>query len=79
MRVESFLNAEDNLVSLFCPEGCGVDLTATMATLGIRFEWPPVTRAFQVALVGTPHCDLLRRFPEFAKEIGMVKTNGAEP
>jgi len=34
-----------------------VDVTATMASLGIKLEWPPVKVAYQVALVGTPKQD----------------------
>lgn len=35
------------------PEAMGVNVTATMAQVGINLEWPPCTRAVQVALVGT--------------------------
>jgi predicted metal-binding protein len=34
------------------PEAMGVNVTATMRGIGIRLEWPPVTRAYQVALAG---------------------------
>jgi predicted metal-binding protein len=37
---------------LYTPEACGVDVTATMASLGITLEWPPRTYTYQVALVG---------------------------
>lgn len=36
-----------------CPEACGVNVTATMARLGERLEWPPETITYQVALAGT--------------------------
>ncbi len=39
---------------LRCPEACGCNVTATMATVGIRLEWPPREVAYQVALAGTP-------------------------
>ena len=42
------------LVTLICPEGCGVNVTATMASIGIALEWPPKTVTYQVALVGMP-------------------------
>jgi len=33
-----------------CPEARGVNLTATLATVGIELEWPPRNFAYQVAL-----------------------------
>ncbi len=36
-----------------CPEAMGVNVTATMAVVGIILEWPPVRVAYQVALAGT--------------------------
>lgn len=38
---------------LECPEATGVNVTATMKTVGIELEWPPKKVAYQVALVGT--------------------------
>lgn len=35
-----------------CPEAMGLDVTATLAGIGIVLEWPPVTTALQVAFVG---------------------------
>lgn len=37
-----------------CPEAMGVNVTATMASIGVELEWPLVTRAVQVALLGCP-------------------------
>ena len=34
------------------PEGQGVNVTATMKAAGVELEWPPVTLAYQVAIVG---------------------------
>jgi len=34
------------------PEGAGVNVTATMESVGIMLEWPPRTSAYQVAFVG---------------------------
>jgi hypothetical protein len=42
----------DDPVVLYTPEACGVDITATMASVGITLEWPPRTYAYQVALIG---------------------------
>lgn len=35
-----------------CPEGMGVDVTATMAAAGVILEWPPAKIARQVAFIG---------------------------
>lgn len=37
---------------LYAPEACGVDVTATMASIGVHLEWPPRKLAYQVALIG---------------------------
>lgn len=34
------------------PEACGVDVSATMLTAGIKLEWPPRIVAYQVVLAG---------------------------
>ena len=34
------------------PEAMGVDITKTMAGVGVILEWPPVNVAYQVALAG---------------------------
>jgi len=34
----------------YCPEGMGVNVTATMADIGVELQWPPTTVAYQVAL-----------------------------
>ena len=36
------------------PEGSGVNVTATMASIGHNLEWPPETKTYQVALAGFP-------------------------
>ncbi len=36
----------------YIPEAHGVNVTETMAQIGIRLEWPPRMVAYQVALVG---------------------------
>jgi len=37
---------------LYCPEACGLNITATMKAIGEELQWPPVSRTYQVALVG---------------------------
>ena len=51
---EAVLSRAGILVPVFCPEACGVNVTATMACVGVCLEWPPRTVAYQVALVGIP-------------------------
>jgi len=41
-----------NLIAVRCPEACGVDVTETMASVGIELEWPPKNIVRQVALLG---------------------------
>jgi len=54
-RIKEFLKGQDeHLVVLRCPEATGVNVTATMKTLGIELERPPVIMAYQVALAGSP-------------------------
>ena len=72
-RVNAFLAEHPGLVALYTPEGCGVDVTATMAQIGITLEWPPQKYAYQVALVGTPRYDLAHRHPAFAEAIGLIR------
>jgi len=53
-KVADLLTQHPGLVAVFVPEACGVNVTATMASIGIALEWPPVQFAYQVALVGSP-------------------------
>lgn len=39
---------------LMVPEAYGVNVTATMESIGQYLEWPPKTMAYQVAIAGTP-------------------------
>lgn len=42
-----------SIVTLYCPEACGVNITETMRrAAGIELEWPPRKFAYQVALIG---------------------------
>lgn len=34
------------------PEGVGVNVTATMKSIGIELEWPPITKTYQIVLAG---------------------------
>jgi hypothetical protein len=54
-KLKLFLSEHPEFIVLTTPEACGVDVDATMASLGAKLEWPPVSLAYQVALVGSPH------------------------
>jgi len=34
------------------PEAYGVNVTATMAAVGIKLQWPPRDKTYQIALAG---------------------------
>ena len=53
-KVEAVLAEIQGMIALYCPEASGVDVTATMASIGVELEWPPNQWAYQVALVGVP-------------------------
>lgn len=40
-------------ITLYCPEACGLNVTATMRNMGIELEWPPERFTYQVALIGS--------------------------
>ncbi len=39
--------------AVYCPEACGVNVTATMESAHVKLEWPPVDIVRKIALVGT--------------------------
>lgn len=45
-----------DLISTDCPEAMGVDVTATMARVGIILEWPPKKIVRKIAFIGTKRC-----------------------
>ncbi|MGD9642817.1 MAG: hypothetical protein AB7V08_08765 [Elusimicrobiales bacterium] len=55
--VQEFIRAcpHQTVKILMCPEACGVDITSTMACIGVTLEWPPQNITHQVALAGIPH------------------------
>ena len=52
-KINAFLSNHPELTVLYTPEAFGVDVDATMLSIGMRLEWPPASLAYQVALVGT--------------------------
>jgi hypothetical protein len=53
-KIKLFLSEHPELIVLTTPEASGVDVNATMTSLGAKLQWPPVSLAYQVALVGSP-------------------------
>jgi predicted metal-binding protein len=49
---ESLLRLPREYEANACPEAMGVNITATLADIGIVLEWPPVQTVRQVALLG---------------------------
>lgn len=48
----SFAAYHGPMKTVFCPEACGVNITATMESAGVFLEWPPVETVRKIALVG---------------------------
>ena len=53
-EISAFLAEHQGLVVTTCPEGMGVDVTATMKDCGVVLEWPPQQWAVQVAMAARP-------------------------
>lgn len=51
-RIISALISLPGYSATSCPEGQGVDVTATLAATGVWLEWPPVNIVRQVAFLG---------------------------
>jgi hypothetical protein len=51
--IRAFLRDNPHLRAISTPEAQGVNLTATMASIGIILEWPPRNIAYQIVLAGT--------------------------
>lgn len=50
-EVQEALKEHPGAVAIMCPEAMGVDVTATMCSVGVDLEWPPVTVTIQVAFL----------------------------
>jgi len=54
-EIKSFLHTRTH-PTLFgitpCPEAMGINVTETMRQVGIELEWPPIHKAYQIALAG---------------------------
>jgi predicted metal-binding protein len=51
-EIKRFTDAIPEYIVTSCPEAMGLDVTTTMRALGVELEWPPQTRAVQVAFAG---------------------------
>jgi hypothetical protein len=54
LAVVNFLLTNPDYIVLGRPEATGVDVTNTLAQVGINLEWPPKIVARQVAIAGWP-------------------------
>lgn len=50
-KIEAALAAAPGYEATWCPEGMGVNVTETLASVGIVLEWPPERIVCQVALL----------------------------
>jgi hypothetical protein len=50
--LNEFLHEHKDYFVVVCPEACGVNLTDTMALVGINLEWPPKSKTYQIILAG---------------------------
>jgi hypothetical protein len=53
-EVHSFQREHPEMLVLDTPEAAGVNITATMKSIGIDLEWPPKTVTYQVVVAGSP-------------------------
>lgn len=53
-KIQAALDHFPGYVATWCPEGMGVNVTETLAAVGIDLEWPPKQIARQVALLAVP-------------------------
>jgi hypothetical protein len=53
-EIDLFRMAHPGLTVERCPEAMGLNVTATLRAAGLEVEWPPVTRALQVAFAARP-------------------------
>jgi hypothetical protein len=59
-KISEFLRGHRGYLADCCPEAGGVNVTATLANLGVALEWPPRKTVCQVAIAGLPRDCKLR-------------------
>lgn len=52
LMTQDALRRNPTLTVVRCPEAHGVNVTATMASVGVELQWPPREWAYQVVLMG---------------------------
>ena len=52
INIAAFLKQHRGYRIISNPEGAGVNVTATMVSIGHKLQWPPITKTYQVALAG---------------------------
>jgi hypothetical protein len=62
-EIQLFYTQHPHFLATRCPEAMGVNITATMAGIGVELEWPPVTRTYQVALAAIAATPTRRALP----------------
>lgn len=54
-KIIEFLNSHKDLNYIaITPEAFGVDVTATLKSIGIELPWPPIEEAYRVSLAAEP-------------------------
>jgi len=53
-EIREFLRKHRDYIIISTPEAQGVNIAASMASIGHILEWPPETKTYQVALAGIP-------------------------
>lgn len=51
-EIKEFCKCVSGQTVLACPEAAGVNITATMASIGQKLQWPPETVTYQVVIAG---------------------------
>ena len=61
-KIKDFLYENPGLTIIQNPEAQGVNITTTMAMVGLKLEWPPENVTYQIVLAGTKYsknrCDI---------------------
>jgi len=53
-EIKKFQAERAGFICTDCPEALGVNVTATLGSVGIKLEWPPTTYVVKVAFCGAP-------------------------
>ena len=54
-KIRGFLKEYEHLgYEVVTPEALGVDVTRTLANVGITLEWPPINKSYRIAFAAIP-------------------------